>query len=530
MVKIAIVHKRLSASDIKPRFNGRRWRYDYYFSYADETGKKSYSSRYGDTIDACIQDTLQFQLRIDKGEIVKKIATVVPEADVVMTVEEVCIEWMQKEVVGKGIIRQGTAERYMQDIKNYIALPREGEEPHNRRKVDRKDLPLIGNIPYNELTYEDVNSLLQAMFEGGLCQRSIIKGPLTRLRHALEFKRKQDFLAKRDTASLDFLIEGLVYLADEYRDKFKAKKVSQVNVIARDKYGKKVSDKVRKSLSKDELERFISALFGRGYRLALAFLLSATLGLRKGEVLAIKREQVHLDTKLINIEIDLARLGTGFCWKTLKPINVEIREDAVKTDDSNRSTYLSDTLVALLSYHMKKLDDEKRAFKPHMITKVKKGVKIKEWIGGYGVKTGKKLEDGTDVYEDKGYLFATKNGTPTEPRNYGRTFEKVMTKDYSLRSKMQSLGITGKTVHGLRTTFATFLKNVAKAEVSEVGQLLGHAPNNGNGATSFYLENPDEDDVRILFDNNFNHHLEFFHTVAQCEIWKRDPGGTKKYI
>jgi integrase len=217
--------------------------------------------------------------------------------------------------------------------------------------------------------------------------------------------------------------------------------------------------------------------------MALGYLLSMTYGLRPGEVLGLKMQDVKLSTKVILIQRDVATQGEGVDLKTMKPIGVKTRVDAVKSKNSLRPIYINDTIVKLLEYHMHILEAEKKK------------------RGGY----------------DEGFLFPTKDGKPTKNRNYGHAFTCIV----------EGARIKGKAPHHLRHTFRTILGRLRVADIDAIC-LMGHSPVQTvtdlyNGRTNKELRERFESEVQPYMENTY-------HKLALEEITKRDPDRVKLYL
>jgi len=170
--------------------------------------------------------------------------------------------------------------------------------------------------------------------------------------------------------------------------------------------------------SSDQVKDFIAAI--RGDRLETLFLLMLTMGLRKGEALGLRWEDVHLDSNLICIQNSLQRID-----KKLQLVEL-------KTTRSRRSLSVPETIVsALRSHRVKQLEDKMLA-----------GERCKE----------------------SRLVFATSLGTPLNPRNVLRSFHRLLSK-----AKIPQQG-----VHNLRHSCASLLlqQNVHARTIIEV---LGHS-------------------------------------------------------
>jgi integrase len=127
------------------------------------------------------------------------------------------------------------------------------------------------------------------------------------------------------------------------------------------------------------------------------------LGLRKGEVLGLSWEQVNLEEGELYVGEQLQRVGRQLI----------LRE--VKTEASEAPLPLPDLCVTALRIRKRRQDDDR-----------------------------KKAGDG---WIDNGLVFTTRHGTPVEPRNFSRSFDRCI-----VAAKVPRI-----TMHGTRKTCATLL-------------------------------------------------------------------------
>ncbi len=154
------------------------------------------------------------------------------------------------------------------------------------------------------------------------------------------------------------------------------------------------------------------------YRTALQLI--AVTGLRRGEALALRWEDIDLDSRLLHVRATLARTNLG--------LNIT----PPKTESAFRQIALTDSLVEVLKFHRIAQDQEKA-------------------LGG-------------NKYIDKGFVFATETGEPVDPRNLFRALV--------IASKRS--GITGIGLHTLRHSAATTMLE-AGVPIHVVSKVLGHS-------------------------------------------------------
>lgn len=352
---------------------------------------------------------------------------------------------------------QATAESYACEVRLYIQ-------------------PYLGNIPYAKLSLPDVEIMINSLLEKGLSERTV-NGARKTLKQVIDFVMERDRVMGNN--GLIYNPADLKTIKNSIRDFFKKNKATR----QLDALGNVVNASATKAFTEEEARRFIRCAFGNGHRLSLGFLLCLTCGLRPGEMLGIKKENVHLQTRTINILNDIATLGDSINLDTMKPKNIKAREDNVKSFNSARPIFISDTMVKLLEHHIQMIDAEQ------------------ERRGGY----------------DEGFLFPTKDGKPINNRNARNTFESIA----------RNAEIIGKSTHCLRHTFRTFLSKWGVSDM-EAACLMGHSTN--YNVTSSYNWRTNSE-IRESFEKQAQPHFEeTFHKLAFEEIMKRDPDRTKPYI
>lgn len=179
--------------------------------------------------------------------------------------------------------------------------------------------------------------------------------------------------------------------------------------------------KPMRPLSEDEARRLLSA--ARGNRLEALYVLAVHVGLRHGELLGLRWDDVDLEGGTIRVRRTLTRDGG----------KVSLGEP--KTKKSRRTVRLTQRAADALKRHRARQAEEK----------LKAGV----------------------LYGDRGLVFATRTGGLINPSNLRR-------KSLAPLLARAGLGGQGITVHDLRHTCASLLfqRNVHPKFVQE---LLGHA-------------------------------------------------------
>lgn len=179
-----------------------------------------------------------------------------------------------------------------------------------------------------------------------------------------------------------------------------------------------VTRKEARHLSKPELAALLDA--ARSSRFHPAFILLAATGLRRGEALALRWDDLDLEAGVLRVRGTLARVGG------------QLAVSPPKTDRSRRTLRLSPGVVAMLKAHRKaQAADRLRA---------------------------------ANVWHESGFVFTTENGQPVDPRNFLR----------ALASAAKRAGLSGVGVHTLRHSAASFLLEDGIG-LKTVSEMLGHS-------------------------------------------------------
>ncbi len=180
----------------------------------------------------------------------------------------------------------------------------------------------------------------------------------------------------------------------------------------------RIARKEARYLTPLETRALLDAAKGTRYHAPLALI--AGLGLRKGEALGLRWEDVDLEAATLRVRGTLAR------------IDGQLVLTEPKTPKSRRTLALSPGIVALLKEQKRRqLEDRLKA---------------------------------GSLWHDSGHVFTTETGRPMEPRNLFRAFQQAAKK----------AGIEGACVHTLRHSAATAWIEQGHS-LKAVSELLGHA-------------------------------------------------------
>jgi len=281
-----------------------------------------------------------------------------------MTIGEYLDSWLKGSV--RGSVRQSTFDRYESAVRLHIK-------------------PALGRLKLKKLTPAHVQGFYQDRLDAGLAPASVNKLH-TILHKALSQAAKWNMVPRNAT------------------DAVKAPRPAPEEMHP---------------LSPVEARKLIEAV--RGDKLEALYVLAVHTGMRQGELLALKWEDVDLNEEVIRIRHTLVRSGG----------RISIGEP--KTKGSRRTVHLTDAAAEALKTHLEQqLEDIER-------------------LG--------------DLYRDHGLVFTSQVGTLINPSNLRRR---------SFKPLLQRAGLPQIRFHDLRHTCATLLLS-RNTNPRLVQALLGHA-------------------------------------------------------
>jgi integrase len=223
------------------------------------------------------------------------------------------------------------------------------------------------------------------------------------------------FAARRDTVAPATLVKIHAVLRVALAD---AERLDLVpRNVARAVKGPSLGHEERRSLTVDEARTFLATI--EDDRFEAVFVLGLTMGLRRGEVLGLRWEDVDLNGRSLHVRHALQRVeGT-------------LRLVETKTRTSRRGLPMPSMAVRALERHRAR-------------------------------QAAERLAAGA-AWQDRGLVFTTGIGTPLEPRNVNRRFEQLR----------RRAGLVWLRLHDLRHGCATFLL-ANGVDPRTVMEILGH--------------------------------------------------------
>lgn len=174
-------------------------------------------------------------------------------------------------------------------------------------------------------------------------------------------------------------------------------------------------------LDKDEIGLLFKALEGHSLELYIKVMLF--LGLRRGELLGLKWEDIDYDKKTITINNNLIRGGDD---------GTEVILTTPKTEGSNRTIVLSYNIINIFNKH----------------ELIQKELKLKQGL----------------IYKDKDFIFCNEDGSNINPASFSKRFGEFI-KEKNLKSIR---------LHDLRHTNATMML-LSDVPAKVASERLGHS-------------------------------------------------------
>lgn len=280
-----------------------------------------------------------------------------------LSVKEFLEQWLEHTVKRKN--RARTYDKYAEDVHNHL-------------------VPALGHHQLAKLTPSHVQALLNQLEDAKLSYRSI-RNVRAVLRCALNQALRFGYVTRNVATLVD--LPGAVTFKPV-------------------------------TIDEEQARRLIEAT--RGHRYEVLFRFALGLGLRKGELLGLRWEDIDFTAATMNI--------TG----SLQRQRGKLQRSATKTDASIRTIALPPTLLAMLRLHRERQEEQRAA--------------ASQWT-------------------DSGLVFTTWVGTAIEPSDLSRAFKKVV-KQAEISEAFR--------FHDLRHTCATFLI-VMGVHPRVVMEVLGHS-------------------------------------------------------
>jgi integrase len=275
------------------------------------------------------------------------------------------LAWWAIEVL-PGTVKDSTAEDYRWILEHYV-------------------IPHIGRTPLAKLTPQHVQSMLRTLERQGLAVRTRRYARAV-LRSALGHAERWDLVSRNAAALVDL---------------------------------PRMPSKLDDALSLDEAKALLDV--ARGDRLEAIVTVALVVGLRKGEALGLRWDDVDLDDATLRVTGTLKRrTGKGLV------------RDTPKTERGRRTIPLPNVCVEALRTHKSRQSAERLAVGP--------------------------------AWANSGYVFTTPIGTPIDPRNLTRLYHGLT----------ERAGLGHGRFHALRHSAAT-IAHALGVPLEVISKTLGHA-------------------------------------------------------
>lgn len=291
----------------------------------------------------------------------------------------------------QGVLPTGPEQTLAQYLADWLVVHKERVRPRTYERYEaivRLHLvPKLGKIALQKLTGQHLERLYIGLRESGLSSTSV------------------DAVHNMLHTALDRAVKlGLV-----------ARNVSELVSSPRKEH------KEIRPLSPDEVRRFLEA--AKGHKRETLFVLALATGMRRGELLGLKWQDINLDDGVLQVRRALTRMPTGQGYKETEP----------KTKSGRRGIALVPFAVEVLRQHWERQQEEKSA--------------------------------AGELWQDHGYVFCKEDGSHLNPGHDVYEQFKIV---------LKKAGLPMVRFHDLRHSTATLLlsKGVHPKVVQEI---LGHS-------------------------------------------------------
>jgi integrase len=183
-----------------------------------------------------------------------------------------------------------------------------------------------------------------------------------------------------------------------------------------------------------------------------AFIFSLSTGIRRGELAALKWEQLDLKRGVIRVKEGLVRVR-------IEPGKTELVMKGPKSKKSKREIPIPAGIIPLLEQWKKRQETEKNQFDEN-----NKKIKPEIEVTKPEIHDNQESIDGINKKNDQGYVFTWPDGSRVSPDYWTQHFKKLAVKS----------GLEDIHLHNLSHSFATWLLMDGES-IKTVQELLGHA-------------------------------------------------------
>ena len=256
-----------------------------------------------------------------------------------------------------------------------------------RRSLELHVIPAVGHVKIQQLAPDHLDRLYADLIRSGLAPKTV-RNLHTTLHKAL-----------KDAVRKNLVVRNVADAADPPRLK-------------------RAGDGEMKTWTPEQLRTFLQGM--GDHRLSAAFLLGATTGMRRGEVLGLRWADIDFSTRRLTVN------------QTVLNVAYKITLGTPKTARSRRRIALDPETVRVLLEHYRRQLAERRSM-------------------------GR-------AYADQDLVFAREDGRPTHPDLFSQTFKRTV----------KRLGLPTIRLHDLRHTHAT-MGLAAGIPIKIMSTRLGHA-------------------------------------------------------